>query len=246
MHIIKGVISIVTAMVINISSLSGQEPFEKDSFITGDGTLEITFIGHGTVMISFNDYIIHIDPVSAEADYSILPDADMILVTHDHGDHLDPSAISKIIKKGTVVICNNSSASRIDNPMVMKNGETIEVDGITVEAVPAYNIVNQRSAGNPFHPRGTGNGYILGFGGKRIYIAGDTENIPEMSNFGKIDIAFLPMNLPYTMTPEMVSEAARVLNPVVLYPYHFGNTDTGRLLELLKDTAIDVRIRKME
>ncbi|MEZ5001123.1 MAG: MBL fold metallo-hydrolase [Bacteroidales bacterium] len=183
MHKIKSIISIIVVIMVNILSLSGQEPFEKDTFTAGKGTLEITFIGHGTLMLSWNGYIIHIDPVSGEADYSTLPDADMILVTHEHGDHLDPSAIGKIMKKGTLVICNGGSASRIDNPTRMKNGDKSEFDGIMVEAVPAYNIVNQRSPGNPFHPKGTGNGYILDIGGKRVYIAGDTENIPEMTGF---------------------------------------------------------------
>ena len=121
------------------------------------------------------------------------------------------------------------------------------VQGLKIEAVPAYNMVHKRANGEPFHPQGIGNGYIITFDDKRVYIAGDTENIPEMAELGKIDIAFLPMNLPYTMTPEMVADAAKMIKPQILYPYHYGNTNTSKLMELLKDDKdIEVRIRKME
>jgi len=131
--------------------------------------------------------------------------------------------------------------------VVMNNGDVKESLGIKIEAVPAYNIVNVRGPGLPFHPKGDGNGYVLTFGDKRVYVAGDTENIPEMAGLKNIDVAFLPMNLPYTMTPEMVAEAAKVVRPKVLYPYHFGNTDTGNLVALLKDEkGIEIRIRNMK
>ena len=119
--------------------------------------------------------------------------------------------------------------------------------GIRIEAVPAYNIVHMRSPNNPFHPKGEGNGYILTLGDKRIYIAGDTENTPEMKALKNIDIAFLPMNLPYTMTPEMVADAVRAFKPAILYPYHFGSTDTGILVKLLQNSPeTEVRIRDMK
>jgi len=127
---------------------------------------------------------------------------------------------------------------------VMKNGDVKTIDGLTVEAIPAYNLVHKRKNGKPFHPKGSGNGYIILFGDKRVYVAGDTENIPEMKNLKRIDIAFLPMNLPYTMTPEMVADAAKAFKPKVLYPYHYGKTDTSKLVQLLKDSKeIEVRIR---
>ena len=115
-----------------------------------------------------------------------------------------------------------------------------------VEAVPAYNLEHKRPDGKPFHPKGEGNGYVLTFGGKRVYVAGDTENIPEMEALRDIDIAFLPMNLPYTMTPEMVAAAARAFKPKVLYPYHYGDTDPQKLVDLLKDLpAVEVRVRDL-
>lgn len=128
----------------------------------------------------------------------------------------------------------------------MRNGDVTTVEGLKIEAVPAYNLIHMRSPGVPFHPKGIGNGYIISFGDKRVYIAGDTENTPEMKALRDIDIAFLPMNLPYTMTPEMVADAAKAFHPKALYPYHYGDTDTAKIVALLKDTPdIQVRIRKM-
>jgi len=112
--------------------------------------------------------------------------------------------------------------------------------------IPAYNIVNERAPGQPFHPKGVGVGYVLTIGGKKFYIAGDTENTPEMKSLKNIDVAFLPMNLPYTMTPEMVADAAKAFKPKILYPYHFGETNTEILPKLLSDTGIDVRIRNLK
>lgn len=215
--------------------------FEEDTFKTSQGELKITFIGHGTLMIILGGKVVHIDPVGSYADYSQLPPADLILVTHEHGDHLDPKAIGILKKSGTDVVGTEKCSKKLQNVSIMKNGESKVFQGFKVEAVPAYNIAT------PFHPKGQGNGYVLTLGDKRIYVGGDTENIPEMKNLKDIDIAFLPMNLPYTMTPEMVADAAKVLKPKVLYPYHFGNTDTSKLVGLLKnEKEIEVRIRNMK
>jgi L-ascorbate metabolism protein UlaG (beta-lactamase superfamily) len=221
--------------------------FEEDVFKTSQGELKITFIGHGTLMMTFGGKVIHVDPVGSYADYGKLPQADLILVTHEHGDHLDPKAIGILRKSGTDLIGTDKSAEKVQNMIVMKNGDGKVFQGLKVEAVPAYNIVHMRGPGSPFHPKGQGNGYVLTFGDKRVYVGGDTENIPEMKNLKNIDVAFLPMNLPYTMTPEMVADAAKVIRPKILYPYHFGDTDTSKLVELLKnEKGIEVRIRKMK
>lgn len=205
----------------------------------------MTFIGHGTLMFSYNDLIIHIDPVSREADYSTMPDADIILITHEHGDHLDRSAIRQIKKVNTVIICNESSSEGLDGCIVMENGDSRLVRNISVKAVPAYNIVHKRSSGEPYHPKGNGNGYLLTIGGKTVYVAGDTENIPEMKNIGDIDIAFLPVNLPYTMSVQMAADAAKMIKPEILYPYHFGATEISELAGLLDETDIELRIRNL-
>ena len=221
--------------------------FEEDNIKTSAGDLKITFVGHATLMFTFGGKIIHVDPVSREADYSTMPKGDIILITHDHPDHLDPAAIAKVRKEGTAILLPEKCASAVAGGTVMKNGDARTVDGLQVEAVPAYNIVHKRSSGEPFHPRGVGNGYIITFGDKRVYVAGDTENIPEMKELSNIDVAFLPMNLPYTMTPEMAADAARAFRPKILYPYHFGDTDTSELTKLLAgEKDIEVRIRKMQ
>ncbi len=223
------------------------EPFEKDVIKTTKGELEITFIGHGSLMLKFGGKVIHVDPYSKLADYAQLPKADLIFITHEHQDHLDPVALQHVTTAKTVVVLTEKCAEKLPGGIIMKNGDVKTVAGITVEAVPAYNIVHKRDTGQPFHPRGDGNGYVLTFADKRIYIAGDTENVPEMSRLKRIDIAFLPMNLPYTMTPEMVADAARSFKPKVLYPYHYGETDPARLVALLKGNHdIEVRIRRMK
>ncbi len=223
------------------------EDFEKDVLKTSAGELEITFLGHGTLMLGFDGKIIHVDPFSRVADYDKLPPADCVLITHDHGDHLDLNALKNIRQENTVVILTKKCADQVKGAIVMKNGEVRTVEGIKVEAVPAYNIVHKRDNGQPYHPKGEGNGYVLTFGDKRVYVAGDTENTPEMKALENIDVAFLPMNLPYTMTPEMVADAARAFKPKVLYPYHYGDTDPAKLVGLLKDSPdIEVRIRKMK
>lgn len=221
--------------------------FESDTIETSEGKLEITFVGHGTLMFAFGGQVIHVDPVSQEADYGRMPKADLILITHEHGDHLDPAAIAAIRNEGTTIVLTEKCAAKVAGGIVMKNGDTRKVGRLAIEAVPAYNIVHKRLTGQPFHPRGDGNGYIVTFGDKRLYIAGDTENTPEMKALEGIDVAFLPMNLPYTMTPEMVADAARAFRPRILYPYHFGKTDTAQLVKLLAgEKDIDVRIRRME
>jgi L-ascorbate metabolism protein UlaG (beta-lactamase superfamily) len=220
--------------------VTGQD-YEKDKFATDKGDLEITFIGHGTLMMTFNNKVIYIDPTGMFGDFSKMPKADLILITHEHGDHLDPKAIDQVLKDNTSIILTATCAKSLGKGDVMANGDVKDILGITITAVPAYNI------GKAFHPKGNGNGYVLQFGNKKVYVAGDTENIPEMAQLKNVDIAFLPMNLPYTMTPAQVAEAARVIQPKILYPYHFGETKTDELLTLMKDDKnIVVRIRKLQ
>lgn len=220
-----------------------------DFFLTPGGRrVEIQPLIHASVRIVYDGKEIEVDPVGKlgdrATDYSKMPKADLILVTHEHHDHLDPDAIRTLSKADTIVIANPSSAAILGYGTVMKNGDRLKLgDGIEVEAVPAYNTTPERMQ---FHPRGRDNGYILNLDGLRIYIAGDTEVIPEMKNLGKIDIAFLPCNLPYTMTPEQLIEAAKEIRPKVLYPYHFGTTDLSTVTPALAPLGIDVRIRPFD
>jgi L-ascorbate metabolism protein UlaG (beta-lactamase superfamily) len=223
-----------------------QAQFERDIIKTAGGDLEITFIGHGSLMLSFNGKTIQIDPFSRKADYAQFPKADLVLLTHHHRDHLDSVALEKVRTNQTKIILTEICAKDVIGGTVMKNGDEQSVLGIKIRAVPAYNLVHKRDNGQFFHPKGDGNGYVLSFADKRIYIAGDTENTPEMKALQDIDYAFLPMNLPYTMTPEMVADAARTFKPKILYPYHYGDTDPAKLVEMLKNSPeIEVRVRRM-
>jgi L-ascorbate metabolism protein UlaG (beta-lactamase superfamily) len=145
------------------------------------------------------------------------------------------------------VVLNAAAAQEFHGGLVMENGDVTTLGGVQIEAVPAYNLVHRRNNGEPFHPRGEGNGYVITLGGLRVYVAGDTENTPEMKALPRIDVAFLPMNVPYTMAPEMVADAASALRPRVLYPYHLGETDTAPLVALMKDVeGVELRLRRMK
>ncbi|MBT8396277.1 MAG: MBL fold metallo-hydrolase [Gemmatimonadetes bacterium] len=231
---------------VSASPLAAQDEVQKDVIPTSAGDLTIAFIGHGTLMFTLGENVIHVDPVGREADYTALPDADLILITHEHGDHLDAAAVAEISKDGTEVVVSRSCEGRLEGARTMENGDATTVAGFQVEAVPAYNITSLRSDGTPYHIKGNGNGYIITFGDVRVYVAGDTEDTPEMKALQDIDVAFLPMNLPYTMTPEMVADAARAFQPKILYPYHFGQTDPEELEKLLAGVeGIEVRVREM-
>ena len=221
--------------------------FETDTIETSAGELKITFVGHGTLMFALGDTVIHVDPVSGEADYAKMPKADLILITHEHRDHLDPAAIAAVREEGTTLLLPVRCAPMVPGGTVMRNGDARTAAGLRIEAVPAYNVMHKRPSGEPFHPSGDGNGYVITFGDTRVYVAGDTESVPEMRQLKDIAVAFLPMNMPYTMTPRMVAGAARAFRPKILYPYHFGTTDTSELVTLLEaEKSIEVRLRRME
>ena len=244
----KSILMLMLAGAILSTPLCGQ--YESDVIQTSEGELEMSFIGHGTLMFKFKDLVIHIDPVMREADYATMPNADLVLVTHEHGDHLDMTAINHIMKEDTRVVMTETCMEQLEDftATVMHNGEGGSIHGIGIKAIPAYNIVNTRSNGNPYHPKGVGNGYVLSFGDTNVLVGGDTENIPEYKNLKmEIAVAFLPMNLPYTMTPEMVVDAAKAFQPGILYPYHYGQTDPQELVKLLKDEkGIEVRVRDLK
>jgi L-ascorbate metabolism protein UlaG (beta-lactamase superfamily) len=236
----------VLSMVFAIAA-AAREKFETDTIKTSAGDLKMTFLGHGSLYFTFGGKVIHVDPYSAVTDYSKLPKADIILVAHEHMDHLDLKALNLVRTDKTIIVWPQVCGKQMEGGVVLDNGGSTDLGGVRIDAVPAYNIVHKRDDGQPFHPKGVGNGYILTFGDKRVYVAGDTENIPEMKNIKNIEAAFLPMNLPYTMTPEMVADAAKTIKPKILYPYHFGETDTSKIVGLLKDTKeIEVRIRRMK
>lgn len=223
--------------------------YEMDSFTTKSGkTLKIHALIHSSIRIEFDGKEIEIDPVHKLGDFTIdyaaFPNADYIFVTHEHFDHLDSIAIQALSQKTTQLVTNRRSADQLGYGTVMANGDRLVLnDWLTVEAVPAYNT----TAGHlQFHPKGRDNGFILTIDGLRIYIAGDTEDIPEMADIKDIDVAFLPCNQPYTMTVEQLVRAAKIIRPKVLFPYHYNKTKVSVIPELLKEAGIDVRIRHYE
>ena len=237
------------AMTI-VSAMCGctaQENEQCDVFKTESGlTVKMYYIKHGSLRMQVGDKWIYVDPVTTavkpETDYSTLPKADYILVTHEHFDHLDSVAINQLTKDGTRLITNARCHELMNGKgEVMANGDRRTLtEGWTVDAVPAYNYSQAKLN---FHPKGRDNGFVLTIEGMRIYIAGDTEDIPEMANIKDIDVAFLPCNLPFTMTPEQCARAAKMFNPTVLFPYHYGETDIQQVVKLLDGSGIDVRIR---
>lgn len=215
-----------------------------DTEKTAAGDLVITPIHHASLMLQFGGQVIHIDPWS-QGDYSSAPRADYIFLTHTHGDHLEKPLIDKLKKPSTIIVGPAAAAQKVPGITVMNNGEKKKIGEIGVEAVPAYNIKRGPQPGALYHTKGDGNGYILTLGGKRVYISGDTEATPEMQALEDIDIAFICMNLPYTMTPEEAAGAVKVFRPKIVYPYHDRGSDTGAFAAALKDEkGIEVRLRR--
>ena len=224
------------------------DTYEVDVFKTKSGkTLKSYALVHASIRIEYDGREIEIDPVTKLGnkmiDYTAMPKADYIFVTHEHGDHFDKEALKQLTGDKTQLITNKRCAEMLGYGEIMVNGQSSTFNDITVEAVPAYNISEGRTQ---FHPKGRDNGYILTIDGLRIYIAGDTEDIPEMQDIKDIDIAFLPCNQPYTMTTEQLVKAAKTVKPKVLFPYHYGQTDVKGIPAQLKDYGIDVRIRHYE
>jgi len=226
---------------------------QDDTIATQNGPLEIHAIHHASLMLTWNGKHLLVDPAPVDggdptAGYTALPKPDVILYTHNHGDHFNAAILEAVAGPGTQIVAPQEVQDEIPAKLraqttVMANGDKATVDGIPVEAEPMYNTTPERTK---FHPKGNGNGYILTFGGERIYIAGDSEEAPELAHLAQIDVAFLPMNLPYTETVEAAAGWVKDFRPKVVYPYHFHNAD-GTLsdLDAFKkdvDGASDVRV----
>ena len=205
------------------------------------GDVEVVPITHASLILKWQGRVVYVDPVSRGADYSGQPKADLILITHTHGDHLDLGQITQSSKEGTLVIGTLAVQQQVTQARVLRNGEKTEALGIGIEAVPAYNFVRGPSEGRFYHPRGEGNGYVLTFGTQRVYISGDTECTPEMKALRDIDIAFVCMNLPYTMAPDEAAECVNAFHPKVVYPYHSRGTDL-QAFQSKVDPGIEVRL----
>jgi L-ascorbate metabolism protein UlaG (beta-lactamase superfamily) len=213
-----------------------------DDIATSRGTITITPIQHASFIIEAGGKVIYVDP--AQGSYEGRPKADLILITDIHGDHMAPKIVDSLRKSGTVVIAPEAVAQSVSGTKVIRNGETMEEDPWKLEAIPMYNLKRGPSAGKFYHDKGRGNGYVLSYGGKRIYISGDTEGIPEMKALKNIDVAFVCMNLPYTMTPEEAADAVRGFHPKVVYPYHYLGSDVKVFEKQLAGSGIEVKLAK--
>lgn len=247
----KSILSIIA--MLGLSSACAQPTSSRptvadnsgESFVTPGGKQVVVHpLVHASIRMEFDGKQIYIDPVTnlngRTFDFAKMPKADNVIITHEHHDHFDKNAVNALSTANTCLIATKKCAAEYGAGISLANGDSVIVaDNLSIKAVAAYNT----TAGHlRFHPKGIGNGYILNFDGLRVYVAGDTEVIPEMSEFGKINVAFLPCNQPYTMTPDQLVEAAKILKPTVLYPYHFSDTDLSGIPARLQPLGIDVRI----
>ena len=210
-----------------------------EEFSTAAGPLEITPIQHASLILKAGGKVMYVDP--AQGSYDGLPQADYILITDIHGDHMAPAVVDKLRKPGTVILAPQAVADKVTGCTVISNGENKTIGSFKVEAIPMYNLTPERQQ---YHAKGRGNGYVVTYGGKRIYFSGDTEGIPEMKALRNIDVAFVCMNLPFTMTPQEAAVAVRAFHPAVVYPYHYRGQDVTVFAKALDGTGIDVRLRE--
>jgi len=209
-------------------------------FSTSAGALKLTPIQHASLMIQAGGKVLYLDP--AMGSFDGMPQADYILITDIHGDHMSPDNVNKLKKSGTEIVAPQAVADKIAGATVIAAGQNKKIGPFSVDAVPAYNLKRGPAEGKLFHDKGRGVGYIVTYGGKRFYFSGDTEAIPEMKALKNIDVAFVCMNLPYTMTPEEAAEAVRAFHPAIVYPYHYQGSDTAAFKKALDGTGIDVRL----
>ncbi len=209
-----------------------------DSYKTPSGEILVEHLGHASLVIKWNDLTIYSDPYSEVADFAGRDKADLILITHNHYDHYDEKAFKEIETPNTLFVVSENVGKVDARYVVLANGESFNFDGVDIQAVPSYNINRRNEEGNLFHPQGVGNGYLLEIDGVCLYIAGDTEPVAEMDGLPAIDIAFLPKNLPYTMTDDEFAALANKLNPKYLYPIHYFELDVQKIRGMVNDNII--------
>lgn len=231
------------ALVVVLLLFVGGCVAQNDQFEDSQKGVSINPIVHASVMFNYGGVVIYVDPTSylGTADFSKMFRADIILITHHHFDHFDPKTINVLLKEDTVIVGPKTILDTITYAKVLKNGDVIEISGVKIEAVPAYNINNTTKVGE-YHPKGRDNGYILNFGSTRVYVAGDTECVSEIKSLQNIDVAFIPIDGIYTMTPEEAATCVETFKPNVVYPYHQGSSRPSYFASLLEDKGIEVRI----
>ena len=228
------VLSLVAALGLAQTSWPVQE------FETSGGVVKITPIQHASFLMEAGGKMVYVDP--AQGSFEGRPKADLILITDIHGDHMDPKILPKISKTGTMILAPAAVAETVTSATVIRNGETKTVGPFTIEALPMYNLKRGPAPGKLFHDKGRGNGYVVTYGGKRFYFSGDTEGVPEMRSLKNIDVAFVCMNLPYTMPPDEAADAVRAFHPKIVIPYHYQGSDLSVFEKALAGSGIEVRI----
>jgi L-ascorbate metabolism protein UlaG (beta-lactamase superfamily) len=222
-------------------SAQAQNARPVQTFETSAGPVKLTPIYHATLLIQAGGKNIYLDPAKP-AVVTGLPPADLILITDIHGDHMDPDLIASVSKPGTEIIAPPAVVKTITTASPLSNGQSKKWNGWTIEAIPMYNLKRGPAAGQLYHTKGRGNGYVLTYGGKRFYFSGDTEGTAEMRALTNIDVAFVCMNLPYTMPPEEAAEAVKAFHPKIVIPYHYMGSDLKVFADALKGTGIEVRL----
>jgi L-ascorbate metabolism protein UlaG (beta-lactamase superfamily) len=211
------------------------------TFPTSAGDVKITPLNHASTLIEAGGKTIYLDPAKP-VKFASMPKADLILITDIHGDHMDPSSIADLVKSGTDILAPPAVVATVTAAKPIANGETKTWGDWTIEAIPAYNLQRGPARGKLYHDKGRGNGYVLTYGGKRFYFSGDTEGVPEMRALKNIDVAFVCMNLPYTMPPEEAAEAVKAFRPKIVIPYHYRGSDLSVFKKALDGTGIEVRL----
>jgi L-ascorbate metabolism protein UlaG (beta-lactamase superfamily) len=229
---------IVFSMFVALSLANASTPA---TFSTSAGDVKITPLYHASALIEAGGKVIYIDPAKP-AKLSGLPKADLILITDIHQDHMDPASIAEISKPGTEILAPSAVVKTVTTAKPIANGETKTWEQWSIEAIPMYNLKRGPAPGKLYHDKGRGNGYVLTFGGKRFYFSGDTEGVPEMRALKNIDVAFVCMNLPYTMPPEEAADAVKAFHPKVVIPYHYRGSDLSVFQKGLEGTGIEVKL----
>ena len=245
----KTAISVASLLLLLTPGVApaGEQQFIGDHIPTTAGDLIIHPVEHATFLMSWAGKTIYVDPVGGKKPFDQFDRADLVLITDIHGDHLNPETVGFVTTEKSAIVAPKAVADKLppkvkSQTTVMANGDKKEIAGIQIEAIPMYNLTPERLK---FHTKGRGNGYVLTIGGKRIYISGDTEDIPEMRQLKNIDVAFVCMNLPYTMEVEKAASAVEEFKPKIVYPYHYRGSDLQKFKELVSKTpGIEVRLRE--
>ena len=242
----KSILSVFACAAMALFAVSAQAQMDRpvQTFKSSAGPIKVTPVFHAALILEAGGKVIIVDPAKP-AVFTGLPQADLILITDIHADHMDADLIKTVSKPGTEIIAPPAVVKTITTASPLSNGEKKTWGAWTIEAIPMYNLTRGPKPGEFFHDKGRGNGYILTYGGTRIYLSGDTEGIPEMRALKNIDVAFICMNVPYTMTPEEAADAVKAFHPKVAIPYHYrGNppTDVTAFQKALAGTGIEVRL----